>query len=69
MRGDVKFIFTKQGEYELVITEPEATNCFSINFLVNTTSFSRKVCVYLHFTPLFTSGREHDLRKRQNKFF
>ncbi len=26
---------SRLGEYELVITEPDATNCFSINFLVN----------------------------------
>ena len=28
----------------------------------------RKFCVYLHFTPLFTSWREHELRKRQSEF-
>ena len=32
-------------------------------------SLSRKFCVYLHFTPLFTSCRKHELRKRQSKFF
>ena len=36
-----------QGEYELVITEPEATNCFSINVQVNIMSLSRKFWVYL----------------------
>ncbi len=40
-------------------TKPEATNCFSINFQVNIMSLSRKFCVYLHFTPSFTSRREH----------
>ena len=70
-RGDYKLIFTepRSGDVnELVITEPEATNCFSINFQVNITSLSFKFCVYLHFTPLFTSWREHELRKRQSKF-
>ncbi len=57
-RGNYKLIFTsRRGEYELVITEPAATNCFNINFQV---SLSRKFCVYLHFTPLFTSWREHE---------
>jgi hypothetical protein len=31
-RADSKPIFTEQrSEYSLVVTEPEATNCFSIN--------------------------------------
>ncbi len=42
-------------------------NCFSINFQVNIMSLSRKFCVYLRFTPLFTSWCEHELRKRQIK--
>ena len=62
-------VITSSSEYELVITEPEATNFFSINFQVNIASFSWKFCVYLHFTPFFTSWREHKLRKRQSKFF
>ena len=70
-RGDYKLIFIHQaakrrGEYQLVITEPEATNCFSINFQVNIVSLSRKFCVYLYFTSLFTLWREHELRKRQS---
>ena len=32
----------RRGEYELVITEAEATNCFSINFQVNMVRLSRK---------------------------
>ena len=43
--------------------------CFSINFQVNVMSLSRKFCVYLHFTPVFTSCRKHELRKRQSKFY
>ncbi len=67
--GDNKLIFAKRrGEYELVITEPEATNCFSLNFHVNIVRLSRKFCVYLHFTLLFTLWREHELRKRQQVF-
>ncbi len=31
-------------------------------------SLSRKFCVYLPFTPLFTSCRKHELRKRQSNF-
>ena len=42
-RGDYKLII----EYELVITEPEATNCFSINFQVNIRILNRKfMCLF-----------------------
>ena len=58
----------RRGEYELVITEPKATNCFNINFQVNVVILSRKFCVYLHFTSLLTLWREHELRERQSKF-
>ena len=58
----------RRGDYKLIITEPEANNCFSINFQVNIVSLSRKFCVYLHFTSLFTLWREHELHKRQSKF-
>ncbi len=58
----------RRGEYELVITEPKATNCFSINFQVNIVILSRKCCVYVHFTSLFALWREHELRERQSKF-
>ncbi len=54
--------------YINTITSPSATNCFSINFQVNIVSLGRKFCIYLHFTPLFTLWREHELRKRQSKF-
>ena len=30
-RGDHKPIFTERSEYSLVISDPEVTNCFSIN--------------------------------------
>ena len=53
------------SDYKLIFTEPRS---FSINFQVNIVSLSRKFCVYLHFTPLFTLWREHELRKRQSKF-
>jgi hypothetical protein len=43
-----------EGEV-IVITEPETTNCFSIDFQVNIMILSRTICVYLHFTPLLTS--------------
>ena len=67
--GDYKLIYSlsREGEYELAITEPEATNCFSINFQVNIMILSRNFFVYLHFTPLFISWRKHELRKRQSK--
>ena len=45
------------------MTKSEETNCFSINYPVNIMILSRKFCVYLHFTPLFTSWRKHELRK------
>ncbi len=50
-RGDYKLI----SEHEVVLTEPEATNCFILNFQVNIMILSRNFYVYLHFTPLFTS--------------
>ena len=48
--GDYKHILTKAQSgkkliYELEITEPEATNCFSIHLQVNIMSLSRKFCV------------------------
>ncbi len=58
-------------EYELPEYEPEATNCFSVNFKLNIMILSRKFCVYLHFTPLFTSWRTVSMNfviKRQSKF-
>ncbi len=48
----------RRGEYEHVTTEPEATNCFSINFQVNIRILRRKLCVYLRCiwrTPAWTS--------------
>ncbi len=57
------------GEYELVI-EPEANNCFSINFQLNVMSISRKSCgIFSQLTPLFTPCRKHEVRKQQSKFF
>ncbi len=50
-------VITGSYSIELLITEPEATNYFSINFQLNILSLSRKFCVYWHFTPLFTSQR------------
>ncbi len=44
------------------------TSSFSINFRVNIMILSCKFCVYLYFTPLFTSWRIHELCKRQGKF-
>ena len=69
-RGDYKLIFTEPQSGEVnIITEPEATNSFSINFQANIMSLSCKFCVYLHFTPLFLSiWCKHELRKRQSKF-
>ncbi len=57
----------RQGEYEIIITEPEATKCFSINFQLNFIILSLKFSVYLHFT-LFTLWRKHELRKQQSQF-
>ena len=45
----------RQGDYE-----SEATNCFIINFQVTIMILYRKFCVYLHFTPLFTSLRDNN---------
>ena len=39
MRGDYTSLYSlsrRRSEYRLLITEPEAINCFSINFLVFT---------------------------------
>ena len=69
------FIEPRSGElnvkvniYELVITKPVATHCFSINFQVNIMILSGKFCVCLHFTLLFLSWRKHELRKRSTVF-
>ena len=35
------FTFSRLSDYELIITSPSATNCFSRNFLVNIMSLSR----------------------------
>ncbi len=43
------------GEYGLVITEPEATICFSINFLVNIMSLSR--CLHQGVNMIFASDK------------
>ena len=47
----------RQGDYKLIITEPDVTNYFSINFQLNIMSLSRQFCVYSQFTPLFTLWR------------
>ncbi len=51
------FLFNNEQysiEYELEISEPEATNCFSTNFQMNIMMLNCKFCVYLYVTPLFT---------------
>ena len=52
-QGDYKPIFTQPKaniglEYRLVITEPEATNCFSINFQVFTNNNQHNF-IKIHF--------------------
>ena len=68
IQADIHWAAKRQAEYEFVITEPKATDCFSINFQVNIMSLSGKFCVYLHFTALFALWRKHELRKRHSKF-
>ncbi len=48
-----------QRAYLLLVAEGEViTSSYSLS-RVNIVSLARKFSVYLHFAPLFTSGREH----------
>ena len=69
----------KRGEYRLVIIEPKATNCFSINFQVftkkiNTTSqeftseeiFVNILCVYFRYKIVCLHKLSNQVRKLKN---